>query len=221
MIHKSARHLFAAATMAISFAIPANAGDAIIIDGDTIRISDTTYRLHGIDTPEPGQKCKGARKDWACGNAATKRLVELTEGKQVTCDNRGTDEYSRVLAVCFVDGADLNAVMVREGLAWAFVRYSDDYAGEESAARSAGVGVWQAKTETPWDFRARRWEVAVQEAPEGCPIKGNISKHGNIYHAPWSPWYKRTKISLNKGERWFCDEQQALDAGWRAPIWGR
>ena len=45
---------------------------------------------------------------------------------------------------------------------------------------------------------------------------GNISKNGNIYHPPWSPWYTKTKISTEKGERWFCSEREAIDAGWRA-----
>ena len=36
-----------------------------------------------------------------------------------------------------------------------------------------------------------------------------------------SPWYERTKLSSEKGERWFCTEREALDAGWRAPKWGR
>ncbi len=109
MILQDARTLFATNAMAICFANPSNATDAIVIDGATIRIPDTTYRLHGIDTPEPGQKCKGTSKDWSCGKAATKRLVELTRGKQVTCDNRGSDDYSRVLAACSVDGVNLNA----------------------------------------------------------------------------------------------------------------
>jgi hypothetical protein len=60
----------------------------------------------------------------------------------------------------------------------------------------------------------------VQEAPEGCPIKGNINSEGErIYHTPWgSQWYERTKISADQGEQWFCSERQALDAGWRAPL---
>ena len=61
----------------------------------------------------------------------------------------------------------------------------------------------------------------IQVQHKGCPIKGTISKNGRIYHAPWPPWYKRTKVSLNKGERWFCSEREALDAGWRAPVWWR
>ena len=33
-----------------------------------------------------------------------------------------------------------------------------------------------------------------------------------------SQWYERTKISTDHGERWFCSERQALDAGWRSPL---
>ncbi len=38
-----------------------------------------------------------------------------------------------------------------------------------------------------------------------------------VYHTPDSPWYGRTDIDTDAGERWFCSEQEALDAGWRAP----
>ncbi|MFX3679919.1 MAG: thermonuclease family protein [Hyphomicrobiales bacterium] len=142
-------------------------------------------------------------------------------GNRVECDNRGSDEYGRIIAVCLANGEEINAALVREGLAWAFVKFSDDYVTEELKARSNATGIWQAPTQTAWDFRAERWAVGEQEAPNGCPIKGNISGNGRIYHAPWSPWYNRTKISVEKGERWFCDEAEALAAGWRAPYWGR
>lgn len=38
-----------------------------------------------------------------------------------------------------------------------------------------------------------------------------------VYHTPDSPWYGRTEIDTSAGERWFCTEQEARDAGWRAP----
>ena len=38
-----------------------------------------------------------------------------------------------------------------------------------------------------------------------------------VYHTPDSPWYARTEIDTDAGERWFCTEQEAQDAGWRAP----
>lgn len=60
-----------------------------------------------------------------------------------------------------------------------------------------GTHIWQAATQSPWDYRAAKWEVAVQEAPDGCPIKGNISENGHVYHALWSPWYAKTRHILN------------------------
>lgn len=57
------------------------------------------------------------------------------------------------------------------------------------------------------------------EAPGKCNIKGNISSKGvKIYHRPGDPNYNGTKIDPKKGERWFCTEQEAQDAGWRAPL---
>lgn len=51
---------------------------------------------------------------------------------------------------------------------------------------------------------------------EDCLIKGNISSSGEkIYHMPGQRYYDRTKINEGAGERWFCTEQEAVDAGWR------
>ena len=38
-----------------------------------------------------------------------------------------------------------------------------------------------------------------------------------VYHTPDSPWYERTEIDTEAGERWFCTEREAQAAGWRAP----
>ena len=109
--------------------------------------------------------------------------------------------------------------LVAEGLAWAFVRYSDAYVSEEASARAASRGIWQARTEPPWEYREARWDRAAERSPRpGCPIKGNISVPSGerIYHTPWSANYERTVIDESKGERWFCDEAEAIAAGWRA-----
>jgi endonuclease YncB( thermonuclease family) len=60
--------------------------------------------------------------------------------------------------------------------------------------------------------------TAASPAPthSGCQIKGNISGSGKIYHLPGSDSYDRTKIDESKGERWFCTEEEARAAGWRA-----
>ncbi|MCX5581744.1 thermonuclease family protein [Kaistia terrae] len=193
------------------------------IDGDTLRVDGTTIRIFGIDAPEAGQKCrKPGRGTWRCGQEAIAAMEGAVAEGNVTCVDRGKEIYGRALGVCKVAGLDLGRLMVKEGMAWAFRRYSNDYAETENQARAAGVGVWEQESETPWDYRAHRWEVAKQEAPNGCPIKGNINRKGeHIYHAPWSPWYAKTKVSVEQGERWFCDEGEAIAAGWRAPFWGR
>lgn len=207
--------------IAIGFAVPTVAAEIHVIDGDTISIDGIHYRLHGIDAPEAGQRCKdGKGGTWRCGDEATRHLEHLIGNAVPDCDYRGTDDFDRIISVCTVNGLELNRSMVADGYAWAFRRFSEDYADDEDEAVARGTEIWQATTQTAWDYRAAKWEVAAQEAPQGCPIKGNISGNGRIYHAPWSPWYTKTKVSVDKGERWFCSEREALDAGWRAPIWG-
>lgn len=194
-------------------------GKAEIIDGDTLSIGAVVVRISGIDAAELGQSCALPRGgNWNCTQAAADRLAELTTGKDLVCDALGNDPYGRILATCFADGVDVGGQLVGEGLAWAFVRYSDVYVDTEARARAAGIGVWQAETQAPWDYRADRWERAAEASPRpGCPIKGNIAKGGeHIYHTPWSPWYSRTRIDEAQGERWFCDEAEAGAAGWRA-----
>ncbi|MGL5851115.1 MAG: hypothetical protein ACRCZD_10085 [Phycicoccus sp.] len=49
-----------------------------------------------------------------------------------------------------------------------------------------------------------------------CSIKGNIARDGEkIYHLPGQQYYGRTKIDRSKGERMFCSESEAVEAGWR------
>ncbi len=201
---------------------PASSASVRVVDGDTLEVSGTRHRLHGIDAPEAGQSCaKKGGGEWACGKAAIAAMEDLVSAGPVECEGQGKDGYDRTISICRVDGRDISRGMIELGMAWAFVKYSRDYEAEEAEARRQGKGVWQALTETPWDYRSKKWDVAMQEAPDGCPIKGNISKQGMIYHAPWSPWYRKTKVTLKDGERWFCSEDEAIEAGWRAPIWGR
>lgn len=192
------------------------AGHVRVIDGDTIEVDGTRVRLEGIDAPEAGQRCtRRLLGRWPCGTAATAALERLVEGRTVRCEDRGVDKYGRMLGICRAGAIDINAWMVRKGLAWAFVRYSRAYVNEEAAARAERVGIWQADTQTAWDYRASRWTAVAQAAPEGCAIKGNITRNGRIYHMPWSPWYAQIRIDPDKGKRWFCTESEAIAAGWR------
>jgi hypothetical protein len=133
----------------------------------------------------------------------------------------GTDVYGRLLARCRAGEIDLNERMVRDGYAWAFVKYSQAFIATEAEARRRRVGVWQGSAEAPWIFREQRWVAEAAAAPAGCAIKGKITVNGQIYHTPWSPWYAQSRIDERRGERWFCSEGEALAAGWRPAAFTR
>jgi endonuclease YncB( thermonuclease family) len=214
------------------------AGPAEIVDGDSIKILGISIRLHGIDAPEMTQDCTAApptgpakapvpratAETWRCGLEAKRALAHLIAKSDVACAPVTLDKYGRTVARCAVPGqagpVDLNAEMVRQGYAWAFVRYSSDYVEIEKEARAARRGIWRAETQTAWDFRATKWQAAEAVAPDGCTIKGNVTWKGErIYHLPWSPWYTKVRMDdatfQRKGKRWFCSETEAQEAGWR------
>ncbi len=195
------------------------AGHARVVDGDTLQVGPSRVRLEGIDAPETSQTCvDGAGAIWNCGNVAAAELEKLVRHQVVSCDASGLDKYGRTLAVCYVGELDLNAEMVRRGLAWAFVRYSQRYVADEQAARQRHVGIWAGDAQPAWAWREQQWTAALSEAPAGCAIKGNHGRNGAIYHTPWSPWYAKVRME-GSGKRWFCSEAEASAAGFRPALW--
>lgn len=194
-------------------------GQGYAVDADTIDVGGERVRLYGIDAPETAQSCRDERgRRWWCGTSATHRLTQMLEEGPVSCRGSTRDDYGRLLATCSTERGEINRRLVAEGLAWAFVRYSQTYASTEAQARRLRAGVFGADNQPPWEFRAQRWSraAAANASPGDCPIKGNIARGGErIYHLPWQRDYGRVKIDEPKGERWFCDERQALAAGWR------
>lgn len=194
-------------------------GLARLVDGDTLEIRGQAVRLSGIDAPETGQLCTNhRRRSYRCGEAALDALAVLVGQRPVRCVGDEYDRYDRLIATCHVGGRNLNRAMVEAGWAVAFQQFTDLYLPQELDAAKAARGLWQGPFQRPVEHRAERWEAAKQVSPRGCPIKGNISARGKIYHTPWSRWYARTRINTGKGERWFCSEDEALRAGWRAPL---
>lgn len=121
-----------------------------VTDGDTLRFGKERVRLWGIDAPEIHQRCPDR---WLAGIEASRKMRELVKGHDVTCDNRGYDRYHRMIGLCRADGVDIQAAMVRAGMAWAFVKYSRDYVGEEAAAKTEGLGVFAHGCEPAWEWR--------------------------------------------------------------------
>lgn len=194
-------------------------GRALAIGGDRIRIGAATLRLSGIELPEAGQLCgpTGGRQ-FRCGGIASSGLSSLIGGAVVSCTRDGTDGSGTTLARCMRGDKELNAEMVRQGIAFAegglvLTRY----ASEEKEARAAKRGIWSAGDSVrPAEWRSKTWEEAKRRAPEGCPIKGTVAGGQKVYLMPWSAEYERGRVTPARGERWFCSESEAAGAGFRA-----
>jgi micrococcal nuclease len=121
-----------------------------VIDGDTIELQGgRRVRYLGIDTPESGEYY---------ADEAASRNIELVEGKIVELQSgkRNEDEYGRLLRYVYVDGIFVNAELVAQGYATAYIfdpddRYSQILVQLEQYAKLRERGLWgvsEANNET-------------------------------------------------------------------------
>tara|TARA_A100001037_G_scaffold300747_1_gene328879 strand:+ start:3424 stop:4167 length:744 start_codon:yes stop_codon:yes gene_type:complete len=194
-------------------------GPAYVIDGDTIKLKNKRIRLHGIDAPERKQWCLKNSKKYRCGEKATGALKEKIGVAEINCKEMNTDRYKRIIAICRIGTLNLNKWMVRKGWALAYLKYSRDYEYDEKVARNTKAGLWGGNFVKPWHWRRGiRLNNKKRETRDEslCKIKGNIGRGKKlIYHLPNGKYYALTKIDEMKGERWFCSEKEATEAGWR------
>jgi endonuclease YncB( thermonuclease family) len=148
-----------AALLLISGAASAQEADSIIgtatvVDSDGMRVGGTSIMLWGIESVERGQFCNIDGQAWDCYAAAVRALETISSVAEVTCHPvAAPDPYGRVLAVCFVDGSDINEALVRAGFALAKRDETEDYVPAEGAAKAEGIGLWQGQFMHPADFR--------------------------------------------------------------------
>ena len=125
-----------------------------VVDGDTIHIGQDKYRLEGIDAPEMRQECLYKGEQWECGIESTKSLrKQIAVTSQLRCEGERKDSYGRILAICFLGGKDINAWMVKNGWALAYVKYSKKYLKEQRYAKKNTLGIWKGQFVLPWDWR--------------------------------------------------------------------
>lgn len=70
-----------------------------------------------------------------------------------------------------------------------------------------------------WGYNDTKPASEKNQTNQSCEtprIKGNVSLSGEkIYHNPEDEYYSRTEIDESNGERMFCTEDEAKEAGWR------
>lgn len=182
-------------TLALLAPLPAAAqsfsGPAVAIDGDTLTMGGERIRLFGIDAPEGVQTCDRKGANWACGSDAKALLAEMVSGRTVECIQRDRDDYGRIVASCRAGQSDLAGVMVREGLAVAFTRYSQEYVEAEARAKALKLALWGSEFQMPADYRAAHPELfaapvrppapRARVARSAAPVDRRMALEGVFY----------------------------------------
>lgn len=197
-------------------------GKAGILAADLVRIGDTTIRLAGLEAPDRDQRCVrtasgNATRTWPCGEEAREALSRLVRAQTLKCEIGPKNATSIATGACRAGTTDIAEALVRSGHAFAEAGLLSQYRSAESEAKAVKAGLWGSgpDPERPAVWRARLWSEAKKQAPEGCPIKGRVTRGERIYVLPWSSEYAKARVSKQRGERWFCSEEEAVAAGWR------
>jgi endonuclease YncB( thermonuclease family) len=193
--------------------------DVSVIDGDSIQIGAGVYRLAGIDAPELGQACDESGHLSPCGlNAAyeLRKVFEL-EKRPISCFIQPADTVP--IATCMVDDRDISTLMLMGGYVTAMDDSSPYYAAAEHLARKARLGIWSGPFVPPREWREGKRLPAESrsETPSAaCRIKGPVTVGGGrFYYTPLDDGFDAIAIDPERGERLFCSDDEARQAGWR------
>ena len=169
-----------------------------VLDGDTFLLNSAQrVRLLGASAPEM-ENCGGKE--------AKKRLEELVLNRNVKLDEPFIDQYSRVIALVYVENVMVNEILLKEG--WA--RY-------DGTGKSQKETLKQAYEEAFSQKKGIFSPLCRAEQPDkpNCLIKGNIDKATGTktYHFPGCREFNITVVEKDLGEDWFCSEKEAEAAG--------
>lgn len=110
----------ALAALLVLFPVTVQAADVSgtvthVRDGDTIEVEGIAVRLQGVSAPERGHALYDKGKAF---------MVRLVMGQAVRCELDGTRTHDRVVGICYLDGRDIGAEVIRAGLALDCPRFS-------------------------------------------------------------------------------------------------
>jgi len=171
-----------------------------VIDGDTFETKEKQHiRIASTESPELNQ----------CGGKEAKEALEsLIMNKPVYLKVTFRDPYQRLVSLVYADGKFINKEMLVRGYSY-YARgtegFSDELQGAGEVARTKKIGI----------FSDSCTQMTNKEKPS-CNIKGN-DRNGKIYYMPECGVYDNVMVQLYLGDRWFCNEKEAISAGFRRP----
>lgn len=131
------------------------AGQASVIDGDTLEIHGERIRILDIDAPESRQLCQDQfGTDYRCGQQTALALSDWIAARTVTCETNKLDRYKRHLARCSVAGVDIATWLAENGLAVPYRECKCDVIRDAAdRAKSQPIGIWSGTFQMPWEWR--------------------------------------------------------------------
>jgi len=169
-------------------------------DGDTFTLkSNERVRLLGVDAPELSN----------CGATESASLLKsLVLGKTVKITDEKRDNYGRRMGLVWKGSILVNEKMLKAG--WAKPNYDPNSKSEtlKTAYKYASenkLGVYSSLCK----------KINPTPTSPNCTIKGNIDKSTgeHFYHLTTCPHYNQIVLDLDIGEKFFCTEKEAKEAG--------
>lgn len=201
-----------------------------IIDWDTIKVLNNneliTIRLLWIDAPEITTLRKWYIECF--WNESKLYLYNILNWKDVYLELDDSqweyDKYWRLLAYVFLKNININELMIKDGYAYEYTynlpyKYQEDFKNAQNYASENELGLWSKDTcsDEKDSVPTEKTSITISNDLKNCIIKWNISykTHEKIYHVPWCDNYDDVVINTSYWERWFCSEQEAINAWWR------
>lgn len=200
-----------------------------IIDWDTIIINyfwkRENIRFIWIDAPENSKIRKGFIECY--WKESKDYLYNLLNNKKIKLEFDETqwkrDKYDRLLAYVILNWENINNLIIKNGFAFEYTynkpyKYLDLFKKSQEEAKKNKIWIWSLEN-CKLDYWNKKKEIYIPKKDSFwniCDIKWNISykTKKKLYHIKTCPWYKRTKINLDKWEKWFCSEKEAIKKWW-------
>jgi micrococcal nuclease len=110
--------------------------------------------MFGIDAPEGNQPFGKESMDY---------ILKYID-RDATLVVHSHDQYKRTLGTLFVDGQDINLLLVKSGYTWYYKRYLNDkkYADAQENARKNKLGLWALPNPIqPWNWRHKERQQGI------------------------------------------------------------
>jgi endonuclease YncB( thermonuclease family) len=157
---------------------PSLQGYPQVLNGSVLSLNGIKIKLFGIDAPDLNQTCSDRMgQGYRCGERSALWLQDWLNGREVSCHILSKIESGWATGSCFTNNNqyDIAAVMVSEGWAVSYTRFTDIYVRYEQQAAEAHRGLWSGSFYKPWDWRRlqqRKFKIKIKSGKKKSSGKG-------------------------------------------------